>query len=95
MYVGIGFSLISPNLSFEEEYFIIVSAPYTPKVYTGNRVYLQFSGYHLYIGIPIAKSLFIEPKIIYVPKDQIVYRSYWQSMMFQLSTKYNINLNRK
>jgi hypothetical protein len=88
--IGLGYSFISPFLSFKEDYIIIVSQPYKPKYYEGNKVRLDFQGFNAYLKIPLSNKLSIQQRLIYVPKGQIIYKSYWTSYFFQIGLLYDL-----
>lgn len=91
-YVGLGYSFLSPGLSYKAEYAILFKEPYKPRVIEGDVVYLDFQGFHAYIGIPVVKKVYFETLFMYVPEGQILYKAYWESAMLIFSVKYNLDI---
>lgn len=92
VYIGVGYSIISLGQSWKQYWQITYAGP-PPYSRTGSGISFQFEGYHFFIDIPVYKNFYIEPKLLYVPKGQIVYEAYQRAYMFHLLLAYSFKKN--
>lgn len=81
--IGVGYSFISPFLSFEEP---------NPQLLNRKEIDLSFQGYHLFISIPLHNKIYLKQQFMYVPNGQIMYRDYEDCMMYHLSVEINTSI---
>lgn len=84
--IGFGYSIVSPNLSFPQHYVIAYKTS-PPKYWEGYRMYLEFGGYHAYMGFPLPKNFAVDLRVLYVPHGRIAYKAYWEAMMLFVTVK--------
>jgi len=85
-YIGVGYSFISPTLSYPFDWEISNAKNQT--VLRGKKVDLSFNGYHFYIGIPLSQKFYLEPRLIIIPSGQIMFRAWLPATMISFSIKY-------
>ncbi len=83
--IGVGYSFISPFISYNERFFIIITAPYPPRLIVRNKINLDFEGIHFFLRFPLIKGFYFKQQLMYVPKGQIIYTGYWHNMMYHAS----------
>lgn len=81
--IGIGYSFISPFLSFDEP---------NPQLLNRKEIDLSFQGYHLFINIPLHSKIYLKQQFMYVPNGQIMYLDFEDRMMYHLSVEINANI---
>jgi hypothetical protein len=82
--VGLGYSFISPFQGYKETFTILITPPYTPKLIRRDNIKLDFEGFHFFLNLPITNEISLKQQLIYVPKGQILYKGYWEAMMYHL-----------
>ena len=92
-YMGAGYSLISPGISFDYEWETVNFT--TGKVTRGSKVDLSFDGFHILYGMKVYKRFYTELKLMYIPAYRIIYNQDQASIWFLLKASYQIQLNKK
>ena len=88
MYVGVGYSMISPGQSYDYSWKLYDKQ--TQTVTNGSKVDLSFNGIHALFGIQVYKRFSLETKFIHVPQNQIIYKMYQSTNMVIIKVAYQI-----
>jgi hypothetical protein len=88
--MGLGYSLISPGLSYNRDWIITNFTHGT--VMTGNKVDLSFGGGHIFFSSKIYRDLYANGRLIYIPKNNIIYNYSLASMMFSITLEYKFRI---
>lgn len=90
--IGLGYSFISPGLSYDRNWQIIDLKRGT--VTNGNSVDLSFGGIHVLYCLRLYKNLYAANRLLYIQKNAIIYNYSLASMMFFLSVEYQMPIKR-
>ena len=93
MYVGAGYSMISPGQSYD--YNWSMTDRKTLIVKKGSVIDLSFHGVHVMLGAQIYKGFYLETKFIHVPQNQIIYKLYQSANMVIIKGAYQIPVFKK
>ncbi len=88
MYVGVGYSVISLNQSYDYSWKLYDKR--TQTVTIGSKVDLSFNGIHALFGMQVYKRFSMETKFIHVPQNQIIYKMYQSTNMIIIKGAYQI-----
>ena len=91
-YMGVGYSFISPGMSYDHDWIIINYT--TGRVTTGSKVNWSFDGFHILYGMKLYKRFHAEGKLMYISPYRLVYNHNLSAMMFFLKATYQFSLEK-